>query len=193
MPHVVSVKTAMLWGVEARLVQMEVSVSSGLPGVAVVGRADLAVGEGRTRVRCALPASGFGALRKSVTVSLSPADMKKTGSSFDLPMAVGILVATEQMEPEGLDKCLIVGELSLEGEVLPIRGLVAYVELAQREGMRLICPQGDAFGLVGQADVRYVTSLAEFHDPLARARRSRVLSDGAHLLGVRCGGGMRCG
>ncbi len=168
MPHVVSVKTAMLWGVEARLVQMEVSVSSGLPGVAVVGRADLAVGEGRTRVRCALPASGFGALRKSVTVSLSPADMKKTGSSFDLPMAVGILVATEQMEPEGLDKCLIVGELSLEGEVLPIRGLVAYVELAQREGLRLICPQGDAFGLVGQADVRYVTSLAEFHEPLAQ-------------------------
>ncbi len=164
--RVVSVKTAMLWGVEARLVQMEVSVNSGLPGIAVVGRADQSVGEGRTRVRCALTASGFSGLRKSVTVSLSPADMKKTGSSFDLPMAVGVLVALEQIEPAGLDGCLIVGELSLEGEVLPIRGLVAYAQLAQREGLRLICPRGDTFDLLGDADVRHVCYLSEFHEPL---------------------------
>lgn len=164
---VACVKTAMLWGVEARLVQMEVSVSSGLPGICVVGRADLAVAEGRTRVRCALPAAGFASLRKSVTVSLSPADVRKIGSSFDLPMAVGVLAATGQIEPTGLEGCLIVGELSLEGDVLPVRGLVAYAQLAQREGLRLICPQGESLDLMGSMDVRVVTSLAQFHDALS--------------------------
>ena len=164
--HVVSVKTAMLWGVEARLVHMEVSVSSGLPGIVMVGRADQSVGEGRTRVRCALTASGFSGLRKSITVSLSPADMKKTGSSFDLPMAVGVLAVLDQIEATGLDGCLIVGELSLQGEVLPIRGLVAYAQLAQREGLRLICPRGDTFDLLEDADVRHVSFLSEFHEPL---------------------------
>ena len=156
----------MLWGVEARLVQVEVSVSSGLPGIAVVGRADPSVTEGRTRVRCAIGASGFRTLRKSVTVNLSPADMKKTGTSFDLPMAVAILAATGQIPTEGLDRCLVVGELSLEGDVLPINGLIAYADLARHEGLHLICPAGDSFNLLGGCDVRFVESLADFRDPL---------------------------
>lgn len=160
------VKTAMLWGVEARLVQVEVSVSSGLPGIAVVGRADLSVAEGRTRVRCALSAAGFGTLRKSITINLAPADIKKSGSSFDLPMAVGILAATQAISPAGLEGCLIVGELSLEGEVLPIRGLIAYAQLAKREGLRLICPAGSGFEALHDVDVRCVSSLADFHEPL---------------------------
>ena len=160
------VKTAMLWGVEARLVQVEVSVSSGLPGIAVVGRADLSVGEGRTRVRCAISAAGFGTLRKSVTVNLAPADVKKSGSSFDLPMAVGILAATQVISPAGLDGCLIVGELSLEGDVLPIRGLIAYAQLAKREGLRLICPAGSGFEVLKDVDVRCVSSLADFHEAI---------------------------
>ena len=178
MSSVCCVKTAMLWGVEARLVQVEVSVSAGLPGVVVVGRADLSVAEGRTRVRSALSAVGFGSLRKSVTVNLAPADVKKSGSSFDLPMAVGILVATEAISGAGLDNCLIVGELSLEGEVQPIRGLIAYAQLAKREGLRLICPRGLGFEALEDVDVRCVGSLADFHDALPDVGRPPELCDG---------------
>lgn len=160
-----AVSTAMLWGMEARPVRVEVSLSSGLPGMAIVGRPDASVVEARSRVRCAVRAAGFRVPRQSITVNLAPAEQRKSGTAFDLPIALAVLGATGQVPTEGLDGCLVVGELSLDGRLEPVRGLVAYADLARRTGKRLIAPPGCLDGCPEGADVRFVTSLADFCAP----------------------------
>lgn len=132
------VRTAALRGVEALPVTVEVSAAAGIPGIDVVGMPDSAVLEARSRVRCALRAAGFTLPRLHVTVSLAPGEMRKAGTAFDLPMAVAILVATGQLPPRLAEGCLLVGELSLDGEVRPVRGDVAYALLARQEGLALV-------------------------------------------------------
>ena len=157
------VTTGMVWGMEAQPVRVEVSLSGGLPGIAIVGRPDSSVLEARSRVRCAIRSAGFSLPREAVTVNLSPSDVRKTGTAFDLPIAVAILAATGQIPRAGLAGSLIVGELSLEGEVMPVRGLMAYGELAQSLGMTLVGPRG---ALAAHADRevtgRFVQTLAQF-------------------------------
>ncbi len=160
-----AVSTAMLWGMDARSVRVEVSISSGLPGMAIVGRPDASVVEARLRVRCALRALGFQVPRQNITVNLAPAEQRKSGTAFDLPIALAILGATAQIPTEGLDGCLVVGELSLDGRLEPVRGLIAYAELARRTGKRLIAPPGSLDGCPQGVDVRFVTSLADFRAP----------------------------
>lgn len=162
-----SLNTAMLWGMEAQPVKVEVSVSAGMPMMTVVGRPDASVVEARSRVRCSIRASGFKVPRKSITVNLSPAEVRKSGTAFDLPIAVAVLAATGQVPPEGYDGCLIVGELSLDGGVRPMRGLLAYAALARRMGLRLIAPAGSWDGTAAEADVRLVSDLSEFASPVA--------------------------
>lgn len=156
------VRSAMLWGMEARPVSVEVSLSAGLPGIAVVGRPDPSVLEARSRVRCAIRAAGFDVPRGAATVNLAPSDMRKSGTAFDLPIALALLVASGQVSPEGLDGCLVVGELSLQGETRPVRGLLAYAELARSMGLALVAPEGPlaarGAGYVG----RFVHELADF-------------------------------
>lgn len=161
-----TVATAMLWGMEARPVAVEVSLSGGLPGVTVVGRPDQSVMEARMRLRCALRGSGFKVPRQNITVNLAPSEMKKSGTAFDLPMAVAILAATGQIPTRGLDGCLIVGELGLEGEVRPVRGMLAYAEFAKERGLRLLAPRDPLVALDGSYDVRFVDSLAQFAQPV---------------------------
>lgn len=162
MPAAFMVTTAMLRGMEARPVHVEVNISSGLPGITVVGRPDASVVEARFRVRCALRAAGFQVPRQNITINLAPAELKKSGTAFDLPIAVGILAASGQIPSEGLDGCLVVGELSLDGRVVGVRGLVAYADLAQRMGLRLVGPRGRLDGCPAAAEVRVVGELAEF-------------------------------
>lgn len=157
-----SVATGMLWGMEARPVCVEVSLSAGLPGISVVGHAEQSVVEARTRVWCALGAAGFKAPRQRVTVNLAPAETRKMGTAFDLPIAVAILVATGQIPARALDGCLIVGELSLDGGVRPVRGLLAYAELASSQGLRLVAPCGSAGTCRRDQDVRLVETLGQF-------------------------------
>lgn len=137
----VRIPTATLRGVEAVPVTVEVSVSGGIPGLSIVGMPDTSVLEARSRVRCALKACGYKIPRLHVTVNLAPAEIRKTGTAFDLPIAVAVLAVTGQIPLDGLSKLLFVGELALDGSVCPPRGAVAYAALAEREGFSLACSE----------------------------------------------------
>ena len=130
------VQGATLRGVEALPVDVEVVVSPGLPGFLVVGMPDAAIQESRERVRAALRASGFAMPSEKVVVNLAPGALRKTGSGFDLPIAVGLLAATGQVDRLLVEGRLFVGELSLEGAVRPVAGSLAYVLCAREAGIR---------------------------------------------------------
>jgi magnesium chelatase family protein len=170
------VHAAMLWGITARLVTVEVDMTNGLPGVTIVGRPDSSVGESRTRVRCALRSAGFEVPRKNVVVNLAPAEMRKEGTAFDLPIAVAILSATGQIPTDGLQECLLVGELSLEGEVRPVRGMLAYADLARSQGLELVGPPEASPGRVRSGARRFISSLGEL------SRGVRALPTAAALV-----------
>lgn len=132
------VEAGLLHGVHATDIVVEVSVSGGLPALDVIGMPDGAVLESRSRVRCALKSCGFELPRAHVTVSLTPGGMRKSGTAFDLPIAVAILAATRQLPPRIADGYLLVGELALDGTVCPVRGEMAYATLAQELGLTLV-------------------------------------------------------
>ena len=129
---------ASLRGIDATIVTVELSVSGGLPGLDIVGMPDIAVLEARSRVRCALRASGYTIPREHVTINLAPGEQRKSGTAFDLPIAVALLVATSQLPASVADGRLFVGELGLDGSVCPVRGEVAYATLAKEEGLELV-------------------------------------------------------
>lgn len=120
-----------LLGIEARLVRVEVAISQGLPGLVVVGLPDAAVTEAGARVRSALRACGFQLPPRRVVVNLSPADLRKQGSGFDLALALGWLEAAGELPAGCLAHCLAVGELSLDGSIRPVRGLIPVLALAE--------------------------------------------------------------
>ncbi|HJA28576.1 MAG TPA: ATP-binding protein, partial [Candidatus Olsenella pullicola] len=171
----VSVLTASIHGVETIPVEVQVSLSGGLPGIDVVGMPDSSVLEARSRVRCALKACDFTIPREHVIINLMPGDKRKSGTSFDLPIAVAILIATRQLPPDVARGCLLVGELGLDGEVNPVRGDVAYAALARETGLTLVTSADSPLtpGLVG--DARGISSLAQLREsaeslPLLRHR-----------------------
>src|SRR5262245_3642554 len=127
--------SACLAGVDAALVRVEVDVSQGLPTFATVGLPDPAVRESRERVRTAIRNSGFAFPLERVTVNLAPADVRKEGVSFDLPIALGLLAATGAVKPERLARLLVVGELALEGTIHPVRGVLPMALGASRAGL----------------------------------------------------------
>ena len=129
---------ASLRGVTASLVNVEVSTSGGIPGLDVVGMPDSAVLEARSRVRCALRACGFELPRLHVTINLAPGERRKTGTGYDLAIAVAILVATGQLPPSVAEGALFLGELALDGTVCPVRGDMAYAMLARESGLTLV-------------------------------------------------------
>ena len=142
------VHAATLRGVQAVPVEVEVCVSNGMPGFSVVGVADASVQESRERVRAALRSCGFSMPSSKVVVNLAPSALRKTGSGFDLPIAVGLLCATGQVNPSVLDGVLFAGELSLEGAVRPIAGLLAYALCAQRQDLALVSAAEDGAGRI---------------------------------------------
>jgi magnesium chelatase family protein len=135
------VVTFALDGVDARRVWVEADIRLGLPAFTVVGLADKAVREARERVRAAIVNSGFEFPLKRITVNLAPAYLRKVGPAFDLPLALAVLTASGQVAPEAVAGCAVVGELSLTGEVRPIRGALAIAEGARRDELaRLVVP-----------------------------------------------------
>jgi len=122
-----------LIGVEAHLVAVEVVVTNGLPGLTVVGLPDAAVSEAGARVRSALKLSGFTLPPRRMVVNLAPADLRKTGSGFDLALALGLLQSLGEIPETCLQDTLVVGELSLSGEIRPVRGVVSSVALATQD------------------------------------------------------------
>lgn len=132
------VRSATIRGVEAIPVMVEVVISSGIPAFGIVGMPDAAIQESRERVRAAIRSSGFIMPTDKIVVNLAPGALKKTGSGFDLPIAVGILAATGQIDPGLFENTLVVGELSLEGTVRSTSGMLAYQRCAQAQGLGLM-------------------------------------------------------
>src|ERR687893_524759 len=116
---VAHVATVAFMGLEARAVEVQVSIASGLPAFVVVGLPDKAVAESRERVRAALAAIGLAPPPKRITVNLSPADLPKEGSHYDLPIALGMLAALGAIDTETLAGYVAVGELGLDGRIAP--------------------------------------------------------------------------
>jgi magnesium chelatase family protein len=156
--------SACLAGVEAALVRVEVDVSQGLPAFATVGLPDPAVRESRERVRTAIRNSGFAFPLERVTVNLAPADARKEGVSFDLPIALGLLAATGAVKPDRLARLLVVGELALDGAIHPVRGVRPMALRASHAGLDgcLLAPGNTPEAAVLEALAVYpVASLAE--------------------------------
>ncbi len=127
-------RTFAILGVEARDVQVEVHVGSGLPAFSLVGLPDAAVRESRERVRAALVSSGFKFPQQRITANLAPADLRKAGPGFDLAIAAALLAASGQLSPEHLERVALAGELALDGAIRPIPGTLAMAEAASRRG-----------------------------------------------------------
>src|SRR5258707_10890826 len=121
-------------GIEAYPVEVEVNAGWGDTKVVIVGLPDAAVRESQDRVLTALNNSGFKFPMGRTTINLAPADVKKEGPSFDLPIAIGILAASEQIETDQLDNFIIVGELALTGAVRPVKGVLTIALRARAEG-----------------------------------------------------------
>jgi magnesium chelatase family protein len=175
-----SLRSAAVFGVDAYPVQIEVDVSFGLPHFTMVGLPDATVRESRDRVRAAIRNSGFAFPSHRITVNLAPADVRKAGSSFDLPIALGLLAGSGQLTRRAIDDTVVLGELSLDGAINGIRGVLPIAIATRRLGLRrlLLPPQNAAEAcVVDGLDVRVARSLPEALDALNdpdRAERATV-------------------
>ncbi len=157
------VRSCAIVGLDAEQIEVEVDITNGLERLTVVGLPSAAVRESGERVRSAIANSGFFFPQHRLTVNLAPADLRKEGPAYDLPIALGIMAATRQVLAE-LDDALIVGELGLDGSVRPINGALSMAAMAQKSGYkRLFVPQPNApeAALVEGIDVFPVSHLSD--------------------------------
>ncbi len=168
------VLSASVIGIEAFRVEVEVDIASrGLPHFSMVGLPDAAVKESRDRVRASLKNIGFNFPLKQITVNLAPADLKKEGSAFDLPIAVGIIVSEGLIEQNALDGYILTGELSLDGRIKPVRGALSMALMIRGADLRgIILPIENAAeaGVVDGVEVLGMRSLPEVVDFLKGAK-----------------------
>lgn len=157
------VLTASTLGIDAFQVEVEVDISRGLPSFSTVGLPDNAVKESKDRVRSAIKNSGYSLPAKKITVNLAPADIKKEGTTFDLPVAIGILKAEGIVTAENLEEYIILGELSLDGGIRPARGALSVAVLARNTGKKLVLPveNRSEAAIVDGVEVYGVGSLSE--------------------------------
>jgi magnesium chelatase family protein len=150
-------------GVEARIVEVQCAVSPGLPSFSLVGLPDKAVSEAKERVRAALTSMSIALPSKRITVNLSPADMPKEGSHFDLPIALALLAAIEILPRDEIEGTVALGELSLDGTLIPVIGALPAAMAAAEEDRILLCPKacGAEAAWVGATTVIAPASLAE--------------------------------
>lgn len=151
-------------GLDGVIVEVEVDTGQGLPNMIIVGLPDTSVQESRERVQSAIKNAGLAFPRKRITVNLAPASVRKEGPSYDLPIALGVLAAAGEIPLEALEKTLVVGELSLDGSVRHVRGVLPMAALASQEGFdRIVLPQSDApeAALIPDLEVIPVANLAE--------------------------------
>ncbi|WP_333830814.1 YifB family Mg chelatase-like AAA ATPase [Pararhodobacter sp.] len=175
-------RTVAFEGVEARLVETQCVLSAGLPAFNVVGLPDKAVSEARERVRAALSSLSIALPPKRITINLSPADLPKEGSHFDLPIALALLAALEVLPAEELGRTVSLGELSLDGRLVPVVGALPAAMAAASEDYALICPRacGSEAAWVGAAQVFAPATLLDAirhltgQTPLPRAQPGEV-------------------
>lgn len=164
------VHSCALVGLEGAIIEVEVDTSRGLPSFTIVGLPDTAVQESRERVQSAIKNAGLIFPRQRVTVNLAPAALRKEGPAYDLPIAIGVLIATGQIMPEWLDGMMAVGELSLDGSLRHIRGVLPMAALAHQKGFhRLLVPAVDASeaALIKEIEAIPVESLTELINHLS--------------------------
>ena len=150
-------------GIEARQVEVQCALAPGVPGFSIVGLPDKAVSEARERVRAALTAMAIALPARRITVNLSPADMPKEGSHFDLPIALALLAAIEIVPRDAVDQAIALGELSLDGTLVPVTGALPAAMTAAEEARTLLCPRasGAEAAWVGATTVIGAATLAE--------------------------------
>ena len=163
------VKSMSLHGLEGYLVEVQVDVSGGLPAYDIVGLPDISVKESKERVKVAIKNSGIDLKSRKVLINLAPADTKKEGPLYDLPIAVATLIANEIIKTEGLENTIVIGELSLDGKVNKVNGIFPMCLEASKLGMkRAIIPLENAneAAIVEKIDVIGVKNLREVIDIL---------------------------
>lgn len=173
-----SVYCASTIGVDARLIEVEVNRTSGMPKYFLVGLPDRAVSESSDRIEAALSNSGASFPGGRITVNLAPADLPKEGSAFDLPIAVALLHVSGQIKTKGLDETLVLGELALDGKLRPVKGILPMAVQARERGIQnMIVPasNGPEAAVVDGISVYAFEHLSEVmewlrnkqsHDPL---------------------------
>ena len=172
---VAHVTTVAFLGLEARPVDVQVQIASGLPAFTIVGLADKAVAESRERVRAALSGVGLALPPKRITVNLAPADLPKEGSHYDLPIAVALLVAMEVIPADAVAGYVVLGELGLDGAVMPVPGTLPAAVAATAMDCGLICPAatGGEAAWAGDLDIVAAPSLIAL---VNHVRGSQVLA-----------------
>ncbi len=160
---IASVHSVTLWGTDALGVMVEADIQGGLPSITIVGLPDSAVKESRERVRSAIVNSGLDFPPRRITVNLAPADVRKEGGTFDLPVAVAIMTALGMIPKEAVLDYLIVGELGLDGGVRPVRGVISAAFFAGNHGFKgIVCPAQNAYEAgLAEVDVFPVSSLKD--------------------------------
>jgi magnesium chelatase family protein len=153
-----TVATVAFLGLEARPVEVQVQLSAGLPRFTIVGLPDKAVAESRERVHAALASIGLALPPKRITVNLSPADLPKEGSHFDLPIALCLLAAIGAADAETLSHYVVVGELKLDGRIAPSPGVLLAALQASSESKGLICPASQGAEAAWAGDVEVVAA-----------------------------------
>ena len=160
------VQSCAIWGLDGVLIDVETDIGQGLPGITIVGLPDAAVQESRERVQAAIRNSGLLFPRKRMIINLAPAAVRKEGPAYDLPIATGILLTTGQLPRRELDGALVIGELSLDGSLRHVRGILPMAAVARREGLRRVfVPACDApeAALIPDIEVYPVESLAALY------------------------------
>lgn len=160
----IEVNSATLYGIDGLLVKVEVDINRGIPSFNIVGLADTAVKEAKERVRSALINSGYDFPLGRITINLSPANIKKVGSLFDLPIAIGILAATGHISQDDVKNYMIIGELSLNGELKRINGALTLVMEGLKEDYKdFIVPEGnkDECSLIKDINIFAFTTLKQ--------------------------------
>jgi magnesium chelatase family protein len=153
-------------GLEGVVVEVEVDTCDGLPGMDIVGLPDKAVQESKNRVQAAIKNAGLFFPRKRLVVNLAPASVRKEGPTYDLPIALGVLICAQQLDPEQIESSLVVGELSLDGGVRHSRGILPMAAVARQQGFkRIFVPETDAAeaALIPDLEVIPVTSVAALY------------------------------
>lgn len=150
-------------GVEARMVEVQCAVTAGLPAFSIVGLPDKAVSEARDRVRAALTAMSIALPSKRITINLSPADLPKEGSHFDLPIAMSLLAALDVVPKDEVERTVALGEMSLDGSLVPVLGALPAAMAAAEADRALLCPRacGREAAWVGGTQVLAAGSLGE--------------------------------
>ena len=159
-----TVLSSALLGIDAYIVKVEVDVAGGLPSFSTVGLPDSAIKESRDRVTAAIKNSGFYFPQTRITANLAPADIRKAGSAFDLPIAIGVMAATNQVDPARLENAMILGELALDGNIRGIQGGLPIAIAAKENGIEdLILPAENAkeAAIVEGVNVYPIESLSE--------------------------------